>query len=65
MLTRIRDSDRHRPPALANETRSRAEPVELMGRTLAPETVADPEPVAVQVTLNVPVAVTGAALFAG
>jgi NAD(P)-dependent dehydrogenase (short-subunit alcohol dehydrogenase family) len=41
VATRIRDSDRHRPPALANETRSRAEPVELMGRTLAPEAVAE------------------------
>jgi hypothetical protein len=27
-----------------------------------PDTVADPEPVAVQVTVNVPVVVTGAAL---
>ena len=38
--TRIRASERHRPPALRNTETPAAEPVELMGRTLAPETVA-------------------------
>jgi NAD(P)-dependent dehydrogenase (short-subunit alcohol dehydrogenase family) len=38
--TRIRESDRNRPANLRNETPARAEPVELMGRYLAPETVA-------------------------
>jgi hypothetical protein len=40
-------------------------PLEPVLKLSVPETVADPEPVAVQVTLNVPVAVTGAALYAG
>ena len=39
--TRIRDSERNRPAALRNERAARAEPVELIGRSLAPETVAD------------------------
>jgi NAD(P)-dependent dehydrogenase (short-subunit alcohol dehydrogenase family) len=38
--TRIRASERNRPPALRNAETPAAEPVELMGRTLAPETVA-------------------------
>jgi NAD(P)-dependent dehydrogenase (short-subunit alcohol dehydrogenase family) len=38
--TRIRDSERSRPAALRNEEKA-AEPVELIGRYLAPETVAD------------------------
>jgi len=38
--TRIRESDRCRPAHLRNETPTRAEPVELMGRFLAPEAVA-------------------------
>ena len=38
--TRIRESDRSRPAHLRNETPTRAEPVELMGRFLAPEGVA-------------------------
>jgi NAD(P)-dependent dehydrogenase (short-subunit alcohol dehydrogenase family) len=38
--TRIRESERNRPVHLRNETQTRAEPVELMGRFLAPETVA-------------------------
>ncbi len=38
--TRIRESDRSRPAHLRNETATRAEPVELMGRFLAPEAVA-------------------------
>jgi NAD(P)-dependent dehydrogenase (short-subunit alcohol dehydrogenase family) len=39
--TQIRASARHRPPALTNEQEAAAEPVELIGRTLAPETVAE------------------------
>jgi short-subunit dehydrogenase len=39
--TRIRDSERNRPAALANERAEPATPVELIGRSLAPETVAD------------------------
>jgi NAD(P)-dependent dehydrogenase (short-subunit alcohol dehydrogenase family) len=39
--TRIRDSERTRPAALRNEEPSRAAAVELIGRYLAPETVAD------------------------
>ena len=39
--TRIRDSERNRPAALRNERATRTEPVELIGRSLAPETVAD------------------------
>jgi hypothetical protein len=38
--TRIRDSERNRPAPLRNE-RAAAEPVELIGRYLSPETVAD------------------------
>lgn len=38
--TRIRESDRSRPAHLRNEMPTRAEPVELMGRFLAPEAVA-------------------------
>jgi NAD(P)-dependent dehydrogenase (short-subunit alcohol dehydrogenase family) len=38
--TRIRASERSRPPALRNAEAPAAEPVELMGRTLPPETVA-------------------------
>ena len=41
VATRIHESDRHRPREFTDETPSRANPVELMGRTLAPETVAD------------------------
>jgi short-subunit dehydrogenase len=41
VATQIRRSDRVRPSSLRNETATRAEPVELMGRTLAPETVAE------------------------
>jgi NAD(P)-dependent dehydrogenase (short-subunit alcohol dehydrogenase family) len=41
VATQIRQSDRVRPTALRNEATTRAEPVELMGRTLAPETVAE------------------------
>jgi len=41
VATRIRESDRHRPPEFVNDAPSRAEPVELMGRTLPPETVAE------------------------
>jgi NAD(P)-dependent dehydrogenase (short-subunit alcohol dehydrogenase family) len=40
VATRIRDSARHRPAGLQNPTVEAAEPVELIGRTLAPETVA-------------------------
>jgi len=39
--TRIRDSERNRPAALRNERAERVEPVELMGRSLSPESVAD------------------------
>ena len=39
--TRIRDSERNRPAALRNERDERAAPVDLIGRSLAPETVAD------------------------
>src|SRR5438094_592006 len=39
--TRIRDSERNRPAALRNERAERVEPVELMGRSLSPERVAD------------------------
>jgi hypothetical protein len=39
--TRIRASERTRPAHLRNDAPSRAEPVELMGRSLAPETVAE------------------------
>ncbi len=38
--TRIRESERNRPAHLRNEVPVPAEPVELMGRYLAPETVA-------------------------
>jgi NAD(P)-dependent dehydrogenase (short-subunit alcohol dehydrogenase family) len=41
VATRIRDSVRNRPPALRNEADADAPPVELIGRTLAPESVAD------------------------
>jgi short-subunit dehydrogenase len=40
VATQIRGSERSRPPHLRNEAPSRAEPVELLGRTLAPEAVA-------------------------
>src|SRR5881296_3469879 len=39
--TRIRDSERSRPAALRNERAERAEPMQLIGRHLSPETVAD------------------------
>jgi NAD(P)-dependent dehydrogenase (short-subunit alcohol dehydrogenase family) len=39
--TRIRDSERNRPAALRNEAQGGAEAVELIGRYLAPEAVAD------------------------
>ena len=39
--TRIRESERNRPATLRNERAERAAPVELIGRSLAPETVAD------------------------
>src|SRR5881394_1124778 len=39
--TRIRASERTRPAHLKNDAPSQAEPVELMGRSLAPETVAE------------------------
>ena len=41
VATQIRRSDRVRPASLRNDVAVRAEPVELMGRTLAPETVAE------------------------
>jgi NAD(P)-dependent dehydrogenase (short-subunit alcohol dehydrogenase family) len=41
VATRIRQSDRNRPAELRSEAESRAEPVELMGRTLSPEIVAE------------------------
>src|SRR5438105_6712514 len=40
VATRIRDSERSRPPALRNEGAAAAAPVELIGRTLSPEPVA-------------------------
>lgn len=40
VTTHILQSERNRPAALRNETPTGAEPVELMGRYLAPETVA-------------------------
>ena len=40
VATRIRTSDRHRPGPLRNPVAAAPEPVELMGRTLAAETVA-------------------------
>ena len=39
--TQIRQSERNRPAALRNERDERAAPAELIGRSLAPETVAD------------------------
>jgi len=39
--TRIRDSERNRPAGLRNERTPAAAPVELIGRYLAPEQVAD------------------------
>jgi NAD(P)-dependent dehydrogenase (short-subunit alcohol dehydrogenase family) len=39
--TRIRDSERNRPAVLRNERAESATPVELIGRSLAPEAVAD------------------------
>jgi NAD(P)-dependent dehydrogenase (short-subunit alcohol dehydrogenase family) len=39
--TRIRDSERNRPAALRNEGTESATPVELIGRSLSPEAVAD------------------------
>src|SRR5205085_9600742 len=39
--TQIRNSERHRPAALRNERDERAAPVDLIGRSLAPEAVAD------------------------
>ena len=39
--TRIRESERNRPAALRNERAGAGEPVELIGRYLAPEAVAD------------------------
>jgi NAD(P)-dependent dehydrogenase (short-subunit alcohol dehydrogenase family) len=41
VTTRIRESERNRPAALRNEAATRPEPVELMGRYLAPEAVAE------------------------
>jgi NAD(P)-dependent dehydrogenase (short-subunit alcohol dehydrogenase family) len=41
VATQIRASERNRPADLKNDTASAPEPVELMGRTLVPETVAD------------------------
>jgi NAD(P)-dependent dehydrogenase (short-subunit alcohol dehydrogenase family) len=41
VATQIRESARNRPAGLANAAPSAAEPVELMGRTLAPAAVAD------------------------
>jgi NAD(P)-dependent dehydrogenase (short-subunit alcohol dehydrogenase family) len=41
VATQIRESARNRPADLANDSPSRSEPVELMGRTLAPAAVAD------------------------
>jgi NAD(P)-dependent dehydrogenase (short-subunit alcohol dehydrogenase family) len=39
--TRIRESERNRPAALRNERGAGGEPVELIGRSLAPDAVAD------------------------
>jgi len=39
--TQIRSSDRNRPSALANDAPGTSEPVELIGRTLAPTVVAE------------------------
>ena len=41
VATQIRESGRNRPATLANDTPTVAEPVELMGRTLAPAMVAE------------------------
>ncbi len=41
VATQIRASGRHRPPRLRNETEPSAEPIELMGRVLGPEAVAE------------------------
>ena len=41
VATQIRASERNRPVDLRNESASMPEPVELLGRTLAPETVAE------------------------
>ncbi|MGH2358072.1 MAG: SDR family NAD(P)-dependent oxidoreductase [Candidatus Limnocylindria bacterium] len=41
VTTRIREAGRNRPMALRNESESPGEPVELIGRYLAPEAVAD------------------------
>jgi NAD(P)-dependent dehydrogenase (short-subunit alcohol dehydrogenase family) len=41
VATRIRGSARHRPARLRNETETAAEPVELIGGTLGPDTVAE------------------------
>src|SRR5882724_5517476 len=41
VATQIRASERNRPADLRNESASMPEPVELLGRTLAPETVAE------------------------
>jgi hypothetical protein len=41
VATQIRESARNRPTDLSNDSPSRSEPVELMGRTLAPAAVAD------------------------
>jgi hypothetical protein len=41
VTTRILESDRNRPVQLRNETPTPAEPVELMGRYLVPEAVAE------------------------
>lgn len=40
VATQITASERNRPPALRNAAPSQSEPIELMGRTLPPETVA-------------------------
>src|SRR6185369_1215115 len=41
VATQIRESARNRPPDLENDMPSGAEPVELIGRTLAPAAVAE------------------------
>ncbi len=41
VATQIRESGRNRPPSLTNDAPTVAEPVELMGRTLAPAMVAE------------------------
>jgi NAD(P)-dependent dehydrogenase (short-subunit alcohol dehydrogenase family) len=41
VATKIRESGRNRPPDLENDMPSAAEPVELIGRTLAPAAVAE------------------------